>query len=96
MYTLSFIQKKLADMHPNILRKDINFCCSTILNGIIESVKSDNRVEIRQLGSFFSKSFKKKIGRDPKTGERIILTEGRKTLRFRASKNLLSRINKSV
>ena len=68
MYTLSFIQKKLADMHPNILRKDINYCCSTILNGIIESVKSDNRVEIRQLGSFFSKSFKKKLAVTPRQG----------------------------
>ena len=96
MTTLSLLQKKIADKHTSILRKDINYCCSTILNGIIKSVKSDNRVEIRGLGSFFSRSFKKKIGRNPKTGEQIILAEGRKTLRFRASKNLLLRINKSV
>jgi len=70
VYTLSFIQKKLADMHPNILRKDINFCCSEILNGIIESVKSDNRVEIRSLVHFFQRVLKKKLAVTPRQGNK--------------------------
>ena len=95
MTTLSLLQKKIADLHPNILRKDINHCCSTILEGITESVKSGTRVEIRHVGSFFLKTFKFKIGRNPKTGSVIELPEGRKTIRFRTSKLLLKRLNKN-
>ena len=95
MTTLSSIQKKVADLQPNILRKDINRCCKIILESIIDSVKNGSRVELRGLGSFFPKTFKFKIGRNPKTGGVIVLPEGRKAIRFRASKTLLKRLNKN-
>ena len=96
MAVLSKIEKKLADLHTNILRKDINLCCSIILNSLIEAIRNNNRVEIRGFGSFFSKNLKSKTGRNPKTGATILLPEGRKTLRFRPSKILLKRINKNI
>ena len=96
MAVLSQIEKKLADLHTNILRKDINLCCSIILNSLIEAIRNNNRVEIRGFGSFFSKNLKSKTGRTPKTGATILLPEGRKTLRFRPSKILLKRINKNI
>jgi len=96
MAVLSQIEKKLADLHTNILRKDINLCCSIILNSLIEAIRNNNRVEIRGFGSFFSKNLKSKTGRNPKTGATILLPEGRKTLRFRPSKILLKRINKNI
>jgi len=91
----SQIEQRLANLHPNILRKDINRCCSIILESIIEFVKNESRLELRGLGSFFLKTFKSKVGRNPKTGEVIMLPEGRKTIRFRASKILLKRLNKN-
>ena len=96
MAVLSQIEKKLADLRTNILRKDINLCCSIILNSLIEAIRNNNRVEIRGFGSFFSKNLKSKTGRNPKTGATILLPEGRKTLRFRPSKILLKRINKNI
>ena len=36
-----------------------------------------------------------KIARNPKTGATITLPEGRKTIRFRASKILLKRLNEN-
>ena len=95
MPVLSQIEKKLADLHGNILRKDINTCCSIILNSIIEAVKDNSRVECRGFGVFYSKTLKSKIGRNPKTGEVLVLPAGRKTFRFRASKILLKRLNKN-
>jgi len=91
--TRSLIQKKLADLHPNILRKDINSSIAIILERIIAEVKNDSRFELRNFGSFFLKKFKYKIARNPKTGAKITLPEGRKTIRFRASKILLKRLN---
>ena len=95
MAVLSQIEKRLADLHPNVLRKDINLCCTIILSNITEAVRNDSRVELRHFGSFFLKTFKRKIGRNPKTGVEIILKEGRKTIRFKASKILLKRLNEN-
>jgi len=39
----SQIEQRLANLHPNILRKDINRCCSIILESIIEFVKNESR-----------------------------------------------------
>ncbi len=95
MTTRSSIQQKLANLHPNILRKDIDNSISIILNSIISEVKNDARFELRNFGSFFLKKFMHKIARNPKTGATITLPEGRKTIRFRASKILLKRLNEN-
>ena len=95
MSTRSLIQKKLADLHPNILRKDINICCSIILNSIIDTVKDNSRAEFRGFGVFFSKTLKSKVGRNPKTGKTLLLKGDRKRLRFKPSKILLKRLNKN-
>ena len=55
MATRSLIQKKLADLHPDILRKDINTSISIILESIISEVKNGSRYELRNFGSFFLK-----------------------------------------
>ena len=94
MATRSLIQKKLADLHPDILRKDIDLCVSLILENITLSIKNGSRCEFRSFGSFFPKNLKSKIGRNPKTGEQISLNE-RRTIRFRASKLLLKRLNEN-
>ena len=95
MATRSLIQKKLADLHPNILRKDVNNSVSIILESIVTEVKNGSRFELRNFGSFFLKRFMNKNARNPKTGATITLPEGRKTIRFRASKILLKRLNEN-
>ena len=95
MITRSLIQKKLADLHPNILRKDINASIEIILESILSEVKNGYRIELRNFGSFFLKKFRYKIAHNPRTGETITLAEGRKTIRFRASKILLKRLNQN-
>ena len=92
MAVLSQIEKKLADIHTNIKRKDINLCCSLILRNLSETVKNGFRVELRHFGVFYSKNLKPKIGRNPRTGVSLEL-KSRYTVRFRASKTLLKRFN---
>ena len=94
MATRSLIQKKLADLHPNILKKDINVCCAIILNSVIDTVKDNSRAEFRGFGVFFSKTLKSKIGRNPKTGQTLLL-KSRRRIRFKPSKILLKRLNKN-
>ena len=94
MAVLSQIEKKLSDLHGNILRKDVNACCSIILNSIIDTVKDNSRAEFRGFGVFFSKTLRSKVGRNPKTGQTLLL-ESRRRIRFRPSKILLKRLNKN-
>ena len=94
MATRSLIQKKLADLHPNILKKDINVCCAIILNSVIDTVKDNSRAEFRGFGVFFSKTLKSKVGRNPKTGQTLLL-KSRRRIRFKPSKILLKRLNKN-
>ena len=93
MITRRSVQKKIANLNPNILRKDIDHSISIILKTIVLEVKNGSRVELRNFGSFFLKKFRYKIARNPRTGASITLAEGRKTIRFRASKILLKRLN---
>ena len=58
MAVLSQIEKKLADIHSNILRKDIDLCCSIILSSLIETVENGSRIELRNFGVFYSKKLK--------------------------------------
>ena len=95
MTTRSLIQKKLADLYPNIFRKDINASISIILETIISEVKNDSRVELRHFGSFFLKEFKHKTARNPKTGAIITFDNDRRTMRFRVSKIFLKRLNEN-
>jgi integration host factor subunit beta len=95
MAVRSQIEKRLAEININILRKDINNCCSIIIASLVNAIKNDNKVELRQFGSFFAKELKAKIGRNPKTGLPITLPSGRKTIRFKPSKILLKRLNKN-
>jgi len=95
MAVRSQIEKKLAEINLNILRKDINRCCSIIISSLVDAIKNESKVELRGFGSFFSKELKAKIGRNPKTGLSITLPGGRKTIRFKPSKILLKRINKN-
>tara|TARA_B100000029_G_scaffold505929_1_gene587696 strand:- start:618 stop:902 length:285 start_codon:yes stop_codon:yes gene_type:complete len=94
MAVLSQIEKKLADIHTNIQRKDINLCCSLILSSLTETVKNGSRIELRHFGVFYSKNLKPKIGRNPRTGVPLEL-KSRYTIRFRASKTLLKRLNEN-
>ena len=94
MAALSQIEKKLSDLHGNILRKDVNACCSIILNSIIDTVKDNSRAEFRGFGVFFTKTLKSKVGRNPKTGQTLLL-KSRRRIRFKPSKILLKRLNKN-
>jgi integration host factor subunit beta len=58
-----------------------------------EVLKSGDRIEIRGFGSFFTKHYKSYNGRNPRTGETVQVSP-KKLPHFRASKELLARLNK--
>ena len=90
----SQIELRLADVHPNILRKDINRVVKIILSEITEALRRSEAVEIRSFGRFSAKTLKSRICRNPRTGSKIEVPSKR-VVRWKCSKSILKLLNKN-
>ena len=88
-----------SDLVNNILVKsdlftedDIEKLVNSILDLISESLRKNQRVEVRNFGTFSIRSREKRLSRNPKTGTSV-LVEAKKHPYFRASKNLKQSLN---
>lgn len=52
-------------------RKDSEVIVDTIFEGIVKSLRSGDKIEIRGFGSFRTRHRNSRIGRNPKTGARV-------------------------
>ena len=52
-------------------RKDSEVIVDTIFEGIVKSLRSGDKIEIRGFGSFRTRHRNSRVGRNPKTGERV-------------------------
>ena len=90
----SQILKRLADLHPNLLKKDINRIVSIFFSEIIAALSGNEftAVELRGFGRFSTKIQKARIARNPATGVQISIPQKR-VLKWKCSKKLLKRLN---
>ena len=65
----------------------------SIVESISSAINENDRVEIRGFGSIFKKNYSSYKGRNPKTGESVMVPEKSLPL-FRPSKDLISKLNK--
>jgi len=59
---------------------------------IITNLEKNNKIKITSFGTFLKKDKKERIGRNPKTKEKKIISS-RKVITFKASKTLKDKIN---
>ncbi len=83
---------QLSDNYPNFLKKDIYKVVEIFLEEIKRAVKSKRRVELRNFAVWYSKKQKKKISRNPKTGQTVEVPE-KISVHFKMTKNLFTKIN---
>ena len=88
----SNLVNQLSDNYPNFLKKDINKVVEIFLEEIKRAVKTGRRVELRNFAVWYSKKQKKKISRNPKTGQIIEVPE-KASVQFKMTKNLFIKIN---
>jgi len=79
--------------HVGIQKHEASSVLSTILEEMTRGLINDGQLKLSAFGSFSIRSKKERIGRNPKTGEEVMITP-RKTLSFRASHILKKRIAK--
>lgn len=76
-------------------RKDSEVIVETIVEGIVRSLRVGDKVEIRGFGSFRTRQRKPRVGRNPKTGERVDVP-ARKIPFFKPSRELKDLLNSTA
>lgn len=73
-------------------KKDAEVMVQTVLDSIIESLQGGDKVELRGFGSFRLRERAPRIGRNPKTGEKVNVPSKRVPY-FKPGKDLKALIN---
>ena len=93
--TRSKLLKKMCDLYPFMIRRDINKILTLIFYEITEALREGRRIEIRHFGSYRLVKRKARMGRNPKTGEKNIQIPEKKAIKWKISKSFFNRLNKN-
>jgi integration host factor subunit beta len=78
--------------NSDLNKKDAEVIVQTVLDGIVDSLKAGEKVELRGFGSFRLRSRASRQGRNPKTGEKVFVPAKRVPY-FKPGKELKTLIN---
>lgn len=93
--TKSELIEQLIDRHPELSVKDVELAVKMMLDHMTESLAHGERIEIRGFGSFSLHYRAPRIGRNPKTGESVALSE-KYVPHFKPGKELREQVNASI
>ena len=83
---------RLTQRYPHLYHRDVERIVSTVLDAITNALAQGHRVELRGFGAFSVKSRPARVGRNPRTGEAVTVSEKRAPF-FRTGKELRERLN---
>tara|TARA_Y100000768_G_C23967331_1_gene678524 strand:+ start:1667 stop:1945 length:279 start_codon:yes stop_codon:yes gene_type:complete len=89
----SDLVNSLLSKSDSFSREDIENSFQSILNLITESLVKNQRVEVRNFGTFSTRAREQRLSRNPRTGTSVLVQEKCHPY-FRASKNLKQSLNK--
>lgn len=92
--TKSELIELIARKQTQFSQKDVELAVNHILDSMIGSLSKGDRIEIRGFGSFSLHYRKARMGRNPKTGAQVSLSEKR-VPHFKPGKALRDRVNDS-
>ncbi len=90
--TKSDLIEILASKHIQFTSKEIESAIKEILEQMTGSLQDGDRIEIRGFGSFSLHFRAPRVGRNPKTGEKVELS-GKYVPHFKPGKELRERVN---
>jgi integration host factor subunit beta len=93
--TKSELINRLAARYPQLVAKDADFAVKTILDAMSVSLARGDRIEIRGFGSFALNYRPPRLGRNPKSGEKVRVPE-KYVPHFKAGKELRERVDEGV
>ena len=78
-----------------LTRKDSEVIVETIFDSVVRSLRAGDKIEIRGFGSFRTRQRRPRVGRNPKTGERVDVP-AKKIPFFKPSKELKDLVNEAA
>ena len=93
--TKSELIQRLAEMNPHLYQRDVERIVSTVFDEISTALARGDRVELRGFGAFSVKSRDARVGRNPRTGETVDVSE-KSVPFFKAGKDLRERLNQEA
>jgi integration host factor subunit beta len=91
--TRSELIEKLSAQFSQLVQKDTELAVKNILDSMTDTLNKGKRIEIRGFGSFSLSRRPARIGRNPKTGEKVHISE-KSVPHFKAGKELRIRVDK--
>lgn len=83
---------RLAEKHPQLVLKDAEMAVKMVLDVMSSSLANGQRIEIRGFGSFSLNHRPARMGRNPKSGEKVMVPE-KFVPHFKAGKELRERVD---
>jgi integration host factor subunit beta len=90
--TKSELIARLAERHPHLVAADAELAVKTIIDAMVNSLVEGERIEIRGFGSFSLNFRPPRLGRNPKTGDKVQVA-GKYVPHFKACKELRDRVD---
>jgi len=92
--TKSELIQQIATRNPQLYHRDVERIVSTIFDEIADALARGDRVELRGFGAFSVKHREARVGRNPRTGEAVSVSEKHVPF-FKTGKQLRERLNDS-
>ncbi len=90
--TKSELIVRLAARFPQLVAKDTDFAVKMVLDAMVDALAQGDRIEIRGFGSFSLNYRPPRVGRNPKSGEKVQVPE-KYVPHFKAGKELRERVD---
>jgi integration host factor subunit beta len=84
--------ERIAERNPHLFQRDVEHIVNAILEEIVAALSRGDRVELRGFGAFSVKNRPARTGRNPRTGERVSVTEKYVPF-FKTGKDMRERLN---
>ncbi len=90
--TKSELIARLAERFPQLVVKDADFAVKVVLDAMTAALARGDRIEIRGFGSFALNYRPPRVGRNPKSGDKVQVP-AKHVPHFKAGKELRERVD---
>ena len=82
----------LASRYPQLAARDTDIAVKTVLDAMTQALVNGQRIEIRGFGSLSLSMRSSRVGRNPKSGEKVMVP-AKQVPHFKAGKELRERVD---
>ena len=93
--TKSELIDRLANQNPRVTARDVDENVKAVLDAMTAAMAGGSRIEIRGFGSFTLNHRPSRVGRNPKSGESVMVPE-KFVPHFKAGKELRERVDAAL